>query len=76
MLVELITATLPWKGLARRDSGHKKQTCTDKELFHGCPSAFQELYGSLRRMTYFDEPKYDKIRKLFKNELVRMRVKL
>lgn len=32
MLIELITANLPWKGLSRKESGLKKESVNEKEL--------------------------------------------
>lgn len=32
MLIELVTANLPWKGLNRKESGLKKEVVTDKQL--------------------------------------------
>lgn len=32
MLIELLSSTLPWKGMARKDSAHVKQTVSDRTL--------------------------------------------
>lgn len=36
MLIELYTATLPWKGQLRREAGHLKETVTDAVLLKVC----------------------------------------
>ncbi|KAI1730168.1 protein kinase domain-containing protein [Ditylenchus destructor] len=76
MLIELVTGTLPWKGMSRRDSGMKKEKVTDKELLEGCPQSFAELYAALKKMNYYDKPRYAKIRDSFKADLVRVKAKL
>uniref|UniRef100_A0A0M3I7N0 Protein kinase domain-containing protein n=1 Tax=Ascaris lumbricoides TaxID=6252 RepID=A0A0M3I7N0_ASCLU len=76
MLIELITSTLPWKGMARRDSGRIKETIPDKALLAGCPSSFMELNAYLKKMTYFDEPNYDLFKTKFTDELTKQKSKL
>lgn len=76
MLIELLTGTLPWKGMSRRDSGMKKEKVSDKELLVGCPQSFAELYSALKKMTYYDKPNYVKLRDFFKADLVRVKAKI
>ncbi|VDM27055.1 unnamed protein product [Toxocara canis] len=76
MLIELITATLPWKGMPRKDSGRIKETVTEKTLLAGCPSTFMELNAHLKKMTYFDTPNYELFKTKFVDELNKHKVKL
>ncbi|VDK42407.1 unnamed protein product [Anisakis simplex] len=76
MMIELITAKLPWKGMARRDSGRIKETVADKVLLSGCPSCFAELNAHLKKITYYDTPNYNLFKTKFIDELSKLKVKL
>uniref|UniRef100_A0A915E4I2 Protein kinase domain-containing protein n=1 Tax=Ditylenchus dipsaci TaxID=166011 RepID=A0A915E4I2_9BILA len=60
MLIELITAKLPWKGMSRRDSGLKKDKATDKELLDGLSSELPRLKGKLEEPFEWEKDKKDK----------------
>uniref|UniRef100_A0AC34Q8R4 Protein kinase domain-containing protein n=1 Tax=Panagrolaimus sp. JU765 TaxID=591449 RepID=A0AC34Q8R4_9BILA len=76
MLIELVTATLPWKGKQRHEAGSIKENIPDKELFKGCPPCFLEMYSSLRKLTYLDTPPHEKYIDLIKRDLKDNKVKL
>ncbi|KAK0405067.1 hypothetical protein QR680_017785 [Steinernema hermaphroditum] len=76
MLIELLTGTLPWKGLARRESGQIKAKVADATLTAKCPVSFAELNTMLKKLTYFDTPNYDVIKESFKRDLKETKVKL
>uniref|UniRef100_A0A7E4UMF2 Protein kinase domain-containing protein n=1 Tax=Panagrellus redivivus TaxID=6233 RepID=A0A7E4UMF2_PANRE len=76
MLIELLTASLPWKGQQRRESGHLKETVADKVLLAGCPPSFEEIYAKLKKLTYNDTPPYDAFRELMKRDLVATKIKM
>ncbi|VDN04829.1 unnamed protein product [Thelazia callipaeda] len=75
MLIELISATLPWKGMARRDSGHTKETVNDRILLSGCPDCFSEINNHLKSLTYADVPHYEMFRTKFIKELSKLKAK-
>ncbi|KAK0419208.1 hypothetical protein QR680_014015 [Steinernema hermaphroditum] len=76
MLIELLTGTLPWKGLSRRESGQIKANVTDATLTSKCPVSFAELNTMLKKLTYFDKPNYEAIKDSFKRDLKETKVKL
>lgn len=75
MLIELVTNTLPWKGMARRDSGILKETVSDKILCDGCPPSFTEINTTLKKLTYSDTPPYDRFSDILKKDLTTTKVK-
>uniref|UniRef100_A0A7E4ZXE2 Protein kinase domain-containing protein n=1 Tax=Panagrellus redivivus TaxID=6233 RepID=A0A7E4ZXE2_PANRE len=76
MLVELLVRALPWKGMARKDSGHIKETVTDAVLFKGCPPSFTEVFGILKKLTYHDVPPYHKIIDIFMKDIKENKIKM
>ncbi|TKR70531.1 hypothetical protein L596_022551 [Steinernema carpocapsae] len=76
MLIELITGTLPWKGLARRESGQIKASVADSTLTAKCPASFAELNQTLKKLTYADTPNYDQVKDSFRRDLKETKVKL
>jgi len=76
MLIELVTSTLPWKGMARRDSGNLKDSVSDKTLCLGCPASFLEMNTALKKLTYHDTPPYDHFRDILKRDLAVTKVKI
>jgi hypothetical protein len=69
MLIELVTGTLPWRGMARKDSGQLKEAVTAAQLCQGCPSSFSEINATLKKLTYHDEPGYAQFREWIKKDL-------
>uniref|UniRef100_A0AAF5PJW5 Protein kinase domain-containing protein n=2 Tax=Wuchereria bancrofti TaxID=6293 RepID=A0AAF5PJW5_WUCBA len=41
VLIQLLSSTLLWKGMARKDSAHVKQTASDRVLLAGCPDCLR-----------------------------------
>uniref|UniRef100_A0A914PWU9 Protein kinase domain-containing protein n=1 Tax=Panagrolaimus davidi TaxID=227884 RepID=A0A914PWU9_9BILA len=76
MLIELHTATLPWKGQLRREAGHLKETVSDSVLLKGCPQSFSDINTHLKKMTYFDNPPYEAFRESIKKDMKQAKVKL
>lgn len=76
MTIELLTATLPWKGKQRHEAGHLKETIPDKELFKGSPPCLLEIYSNLKKLTYMDTPSYENYREFIKRDLKDNKVKL
>ncbi|KAI6171557.1 putative serine/threonine-protein kinase [Aphelenchoides bicaudatus] len=75
MLIELVTSTLPWKGMARRDSGNLKEVVSDRTLCNGCPPSFAEMSAALKKLTYFDTPPYEKFADMLKRDLAAIKTK-
>uniref|UniRef100_A0A914Y7W9 Protein kinase domain-containing protein n=1 Tax=Panagrolaimus superbus TaxID=310955 RepID=A0A914Y7W9_9BILA len=76
MCIELLVRSLPWKGLARKDSGHLKESISDKILFQGCPPSFNEIYVICKKSTYHDTPPYEQIRDLLKKDMKAIKCKM
>uniref|UniRef100_A0A914YWG0 Uncharacterized protein n=1 Tax=Panagrolaimus superbus TaxID=310955 RepID=A0A914YWG0_9BILA len=76
MLIELHTATLPWKGQLRREAGHLKETVNDSVLLKGCPASFSDMHNQLKKMTYFDTVPYESFRESIKKDMKDAKVKL
>ncbi|VDN43132.1 unnamed protein product [Gongylonema pulchrum] len=75
MLIELLSSTLPWKGMTRRDSGHLKEVVSDRVLLAGCPDCFSQINNHLKSLTYSDTPNYDTFRTKFTKELSKLKIK-
>ncbi|MCP9257362.1 hypothetical protein DINM_000577 [Dirofilaria immitis] len=75
MLIELLSSTLPWKGMARKDSAHTKKTISDRILLAGCPDCFADINNHLKSLTYFDTPNYAMLRTKFTKELNKLKIK-
>uniref|UniRef100_A0A0R3RUX0 Protein kinase domain-containing protein n=1 Tax=Elaeophora elaphi TaxID=1147741 RepID=A0A0R3RUX0_9BILA len=77
MLIELLTATLPWKGMARKDSAHVKETVADRILLavNGCPDCFADINNHLKSLTYQDTPNYGMLLTKFTKELNKLKIK-
>uniref|UniRef100_A0A0R3QPQ4 Protein kinase domain-containing protein n=1 Tax=Brugia timori TaxID=42155 RepID=A0A0R3QPQ4_9BILA len=77
MLIELLSSTLPWKGMARKDSAHIKQTVSDRVLLaaSGCPDCFADINNHLKSLTYIDTPNYAMFQSKFTKELNKLKIK-
>ncbi|CAJ0566455.1 unnamed protein product, partial [Mesorhabditis spiculigera] len=75
-MIETATGTLPWKGMPRVDSAKCKEKTTDAVLLKGCPPAFTEFAGLLKKLTYPDAPPYDKIRAAIAKNIKELNVKM
>uniref|UniRef100_A0A915PZV7 Protein kinase domain-containing protein n=1 Tax=Setaria digitata TaxID=48799 RepID=A0A915PZV7_9BILA len=75
MLIELLSSTLPWKGMARKDSGHLKKIVSDRILLAGCPDCFADINSYLKSLTYMDTPNYAMFRTKFTKELSKLKIK-
>ncbi|EFO24652.1 CK1 protein kinase [Loa loa] len=75
MLIELLSSTLPWKGMARKDSAHVKQTVSDRILLAGCPDCFGDINNHLKSLTYLDTPNYAMFQTKFTKELNKLKIK-
>uniref|UniRef100_A0AC35FTQ7 Protein kinase domain-containing protein n=1 Tax=Panagrolaimus sp. PS1159 TaxID=55785 RepID=A0AC35FTQ7_9BILA len=76
MCIELLIRNLPWKGLARKDSGALKERISDKILFQGCPPSFNEIFNILKKTTYYDTPAYEHIKELLKKDMKTFKCKM
>ncbi|VBB32962.1 unnamed protein product [Acanthocheilonema viteae] len=75
MLIELLSSTLPWKGMARKDSAHVKETVSDRILLAGCPNCFVDINNHLKSLTYQDTPNYGLLQTKFTKELNKLKIK-
>ncbi|VDK77445.1 unnamed protein product, partial [Litomosoides sigmodontis] len=75
MLIELLSSTLPWKGMARKDSAHVKGTVPDRILLAGCPDCFADINNHLKSLTYQDTPNYSMLQTKFAKELSKLKMK-
>uniref|UniRef100_A0AC35GWY4 Protein kinase domain-containing protein n=1 Tax=Panagrolaimus sp. PS1159 TaxID=55785 RepID=A0AC35GWY4_9BILA len=76
LCIELLIRNLPWKGLARKDSGALKERISDKILFQGCPPSFNEIFNILKKTTYYDTPAYEHIKELLKKDMKTFKCKM
>ncbi|KAK6042649.1 hypothetical protein COOONC_19846 [Cooperia oncophora] len=53
-MIECLTATLPWKGMVRKEAAKVKENTSDSALCKGCPPSFLEMAKALRKLTYHD----------------------
>ncbi|CAD5208697.1 unnamed protein product [Bursaphelenchus xylophilus] len=65
MCIELCTATLPWKGMSRKESGAIKASVSDASLCKECPPSFLELAKILKTYEYKTTPAYDSFKASF-----------
>ncbi|RWS15253.1 casein kinase I isoform gamma-3-like protein [Dinothrombium tinctorium] len=74
MLIYFFKGELPWQGLHIKDQrekirriGKMKQTMPIEDICKGCPKEFEEFLSYCRKLSFFEIPDYDFLRKLFKN---------
>ncbi|VDO46166.1 unnamed protein product [Haemonchus placei] len=68
-MIECLTATLPWKGMVRKEAAKVKENTTDAVLCKGCPPSFLEMAKTLRKLTYHDVPPYKNYMEKLKQDL-------
>ncbi|CAD5223401.1 unnamed protein product [Bursaphelenchus okinawaensis] len=69
MCIELCTATLPWKGMSRKESGAVKANVTDAALCKDCPPSFMEITKMLKSYEFKTTPAYDTIKGLLMRDI-------
>ncbi|PIO74228.1 hypothetical protein TELCIR_03761 [Teladorsagia circumcincta] len=68
-MIECLTASLPWKGMIRKEAGKIKENTTDSALCKGCPPSFLDMAKVLRKLTYHDVPPYKNFMERLKQDL-------
>ncbi|KAK6010038.1 hypothetical protein OSTOST_24975, partial [Ostertagia ostertagi] len=68
-MIECLTASLPWKGMIRKEAGKIKENTTDSALCKGCPPSFLDMAKVLRKLTYHDIPPYKNFMEKLKQDL-------
>ena len=73
LFIYLAKGKLPWQNISKNMAerlkliGEAKKTILIEELCKNLPDSFLKYYFHLKKLTYFDEPDYDYLIKLFKN---------
>ncbi|KAK6753233.1 hypothetical protein RB195_012682 [Necator americanus] len=68
-MIECLTASLPWKGMVRKEAAKVKENTGDIALCKGCPPSFLEMAKTLRKLVYKDVPPYKQFMEKLKQDL-------
>lgn len=81
MLVYFFVGKLPWQGLLKKPNenhieviGNCKMITPLEELCNGIPKCFYDYLKYCRQLEFEEQPDYDYLRKIFKDECVRMSI--
>lgn len=81
MLVYFFVGKLPWQGLLKKPNenhieviGNCKMITPLEELCNGIPKCFYDYLKYCRQLEFEEQPDYDYLRRLFKDECVRMSI--
>lgn len=74
ILIELISGTLPWRSLSRKEIGTAKMAISDYDLFAECPhKEFARIMRHIKTLNYYKRPNYDFVRDQLEAVMTRKR---